>query len=59
MNSGCCTGIPRTATVRASQECTLLRIGGPDFLAALEASRPSPTLLAVAGARLARTPGRS
>jgi len=49
-------GIPRTATVRTSQECTLLRIAGADFLAALEAGRPSPSLLAVAGARLARTP---
>jgi len=52
-------GIPRTATVRTRQQSTLLRIGGQDFLAALEASRPSPSLLAVAGARMARTPGRS
>lgn len=50
-------GIPRTATVQARQPCTLLRIGGADFLAAVEASQPSPTLLAVAGTRLARTPG--
>jgi MFS family permease len=49
-------GIPRTATVRTSQECTLLRIAGADFLAAVEAGRPSPSLLAVAGTRLARTP---
>ena len=54
---GLLRGIPRTATVRASQDSTLLRIGGADFLAAMEAGRPSPTLLAVAGARLARTPG--
>jgi MFS family permease len=51
-------GIPRTATVRTRRESTLLRIGGQDFLAALEASRPSPSLLAVAGARMARTAGR-
>jgi MFS family permease len=51
-------GIPRTATVRTSQDSTLLRISGEDFLAALQTSRPSPTLLAVAGVRLARTPGR-
>ena len=51
-------GIPRTATVRTSQESTLLRIGGQDFLSALETSRPSPSLLAVAGIRMARTPGR-
>ena len=37
----------------------LLRIGGQDFLSALEASQPSPSLLAVAGIRMARTPGRS
>lgn len=54
---GLLKGIPRTATVRASRDSTLLRIGGADFVAALEASRPSPSLLAVAGARLARTPG--
>ncbi len=50
-------GIPRTATVQTSQDSTLLRIGGGDFLSALQASRPSPSLLAVAGVRLARTPG--
>jgi hypothetical protein len=49
-------GIPRTATVRTRQASTLLRIGGRDFLDALQASRPSPSLLAVAGARMARTP---
>jgi MFS family permease len=54
---GLLKGIPRTASVRASQDSTLLRIAGPDFLAAMEAGRPSPSLLAVAGARLARTPG--
>jgi Cyclic nucleotide-binding domain/Transmembrane secretion effector len=51
-------GIPRTATVQTSQDSTLLRIGGQDFLSALQAARPSPSLLAVAGIRLARTPGR-
>jgi len=50
-------GIPRTATVRTSGESVLLRIGGQDFLDALEAGRASPSLLAVAGIRLARTPG--
>ncbi len=54
---GLLKGIPRTATVRASQDSTLLRIAAPDFLAAMEAGQPSPSLLAVAGARLARTPG--
>jgi len=51
-------GIARTATVRTSQESTLLRISGEDFLSALETSRPSPSLIAVAGVRLSRTPGR-
>jgi MFS family permease len=48
-------GIPRTATVRTRQECTLLRINGQEFLSALQASRPSPSLLSVAGIRMART----
>ncbi len=49
-------GIPRTATVRTSRESTLLRIGGQDFLSALQVSQPSPSLLSVAGTRMARTP---
>jgi CRP-like cAMP-binding protein/predicted MFS family arabinose efflux permease len=52
-------GIPRTATVRTSKESALLRIGAQDFLSALEAGRASPSLLSVAGIRMARTPGRS
>jgi MFS family permease len=52
-------GIPRTATVRTQQECTLLRIDGKDFLAALEDSRPSASLVSVAGIRMARTPART
>ena len=52
-------GIPRTATVRTAQESTLLRIDGQDFLSALQASLPSPSLLAVAGTRMARTPDRA
>jgi CRP-like cAMP-binding protein len=51
-------GIPRTATVRTRQPSALLRITGQDFLSALETSRPSATLLSIAGTRLARTPGR-
>jgi MFS family permease len=51
-------GIPRTATVRTRQESTLLRIGGQDFLSAVQASRPSVSLLALAGVRMARTPDR-
>ncbi|MGN6176469.1 MAG: MFS transporter [Streptosporangiaceae bacterium] len=47
--------IPRTATVRTRRESTLLRIDGGEFLDALQSSRPSPSLLSVAGARMART----
>ena len=53
---GLLRGISRTATVRTRQESALLRIDGQDFLDALQSGRPSPSLLAVAGARLARTP---
>jgi MFS family permease len=49
-------GIPRTASVRTSRDSTLLRIAGPDFLSALQVSQPSPSLLSVAGTRMARTP---
>jgi len=52
-------GIPRTATVRTAGPCDLLRIDGQEFLAALEANRPSPSLLSVAGIRMARTSGRN
>jgi MFS family permease len=52
-------GIPRTATVWTCRDSTLLRIGGQDFLSALRSSRPSASLLSVAGVRLARTPGRT
>lgn len=55
---GLLNGIPRTATVRTSQECTLLRINGQEFLSAMQASRPSASLLAVAGTRMARTQSR-
>lgn len=55
---GLLNGIPRTATVRTSQECTLLRIDGQEFLSAMQASRPSASLLAVAGTRMARTQSR-
>jgi hypothetical protein len=48
--------IPRTATVRTAHQSTLLRIDGQDFRSALQASLPSPSLLAVAGTRMARTP---
>ena len=49
-------GIPRTATVWASQDSELLRIEGQDFLAALQAGGSSRSLMALAGTRIARTP---
>ncbi len=49
-------GIPRTATVRASQDSELLRIDGRDFLAALQAGQASRSLVSMAGTRMARTP---
>jgi CRP-like cAMP-binding protein/predicted MFS family arabinose efflux permease len=52
---GLLRGIPRTATVRTRQECALLRIDGQEFLSALQASRPSASLLSAAGTRMART----
>ena len=48
-------GIPRTATVRTRAESTLLRIDGQEFLSALQTSRPSASILSVAGTRMART----
>jgi CRP-like cAMP-binding protein len=51
--------IPRTATVRTARQSTLLRIDGQDFRSALQASLTSPSLLAVAGTRMARTPDRA
>jgi MFS family permease len=52
-------GIPRTATVTTRQPSTLLRIDGQDFLSALQVSQPSPSLLSVAGTRMARTSTRT
>ncbi len=52
-------GIPRTATVSTRTQSVLLRIDGADFLSALQDSRPSASLLAVAGTRMARTPRHS
>jgi CRP-like cAMP-binding protein len=46
---------PRTATVRATTPCTLLRIRGTDFLTALTSATPTPGALGLAQARLSRT----
>jgi CRP-like cAMP-binding protein/predicted MFS family arabinose efflux permease len=47
--------MPRTATVTAASDSTLLRIGGQDFLDALTSLTASPSLLEGARARLAAT----
>jgi hypothetical protein len=47
--------IPRTATVTALEECELYRIEGDAFLDALATSSATPSLLAGARTRLART----
>ena len=52
---GLLNGTPRTATVRAKEQSTLLRIDGADFLAALNDARASASLMSIAGTRLART----
>jgi hypothetical protein len=52
--------IPRTATVTARTDCTLLRIAGQDFLDALTSLSASPSLLEGARTRLSLThPSRS
>ena len=53
---GVLRGIPRTATVRASEACELYRIAGSDFLEAVsESPAVSRVLHATAGLRLAVT----
>jgi predicted MFS family arabinose efflux permease len=47
--------MPRTATVTAASDSTVLRIGGQDFLDALTSLSASPSLLEGARARLAVT----
>jgi CRP-like cAMP-binding protein len=47
--------IPRTATVKAATDCTLLRIEGQDFLEALTNLSASPSLLEGARTRLSLT----
>ncbi len=48
-------GTPRTATVHVREDATLLRIDGPAFVEALQGTRASASLMAIAGTRLART----
>jgi MFS family permease len=47
-------GAPRSATVLTSADSTLLRIGGEDFLSALDMAQASQSLLSLAGERLKR-----
>lgn len=48
-------GIPRIATVRTAQPCTLWRLSGEEFLTAAQAGTPSISLRGVAIIRLARS----
>jgi MFS family permease len=47
--------VPRTATVQALEDCTLLRIEGADFLDAVQTAGVSSSLLSQSSSRLART----
>jgi predicted MFS family arabinose efflux permease len=51
--------VPRTATVRAAEDSTLLRIDGEQFLSALETSTPSQGFVSLTGTRWARISSRS
>jgi CRP-like cAMP-binding protein len=51
---GLLRGEPRSATVLTSVDSTLLRIGGEDFLSALDMAQASQSLLSLAGERLKR-----
>ena len=50
--------VPRTASVRTREPCTLLRIDGQAFLDALESGTPSVSLLSTASTRMARSTPR-
>jgi MFS family permease len=52
---GLLRGLARTATVRATTDCELLRIDADDFFAALQSAAVSSSLLARSTARLARS----
>ena len=48
-------GTVRSATVTTATECRMLYIPGADFSAALDAAKPSPSMLDRAGVRTSRT----
>ena len=52
---GLLRGLPRTATVTTTTVCSLLRIEGDDFFAALQGAAVSSSMLAQSSARLARS----
>ena len=52
---GILRGVPRTATVRTTEPCTLWRISAADFEAALSTGSASASMLTLASARLARS----
>jgi CRP-like cAMP-binding protein len=52
---GLLRSLPRTATVAALTDCTLLRIDADDFFAALQGASVSSSMLAQSSARLSRS----
>ncbi len=52
---GLLRGVPRTATVRTAEPCTLYRVAAEPFLEAVQGGRASNSLLAMANVRIART----
>lgn len=54
---GLLEGVPRTATVTATEPTRVLRLPGEEFLAALTAGRPTAAFTEQAGIRLRRTHG--
>jgi len=52
---GLLRGVPRTATVRAVDPCTLYRVAAEPFLEAVQGGRASTSLLAMADIRLTRS----
>jgi len=52
---GLLRGLPRTATVRTTTACDLLRVDAEDFFAALQGAAVSGSMLAQSAARFARS----
>lgn len=55
---GLLRGIPRTATVRAAEPCSLYRVAAEPFLEAISGGQASSSLLTMANIRLYRSHSR-